>query len=70
MDDVYIYYVELPAGINEALLKCVGGYTLYLDPRQSKEGMRRSYEHALKHIQNDDFSKTDIQEIEYKAHKG
>ena len=70
MDDVYVYYVELPDGINEAVLSCVNGYTIYIDPRQSKEGIIRSYNHALQHIQNDDFCKLDVHEIEYGSHAG
>lgn len=68
-DDIYVYYVPLPEGVNEAVLSCLGGFTIYLDPRQSEDGLKRSYEHALKHIQDGDFFKTDVQSIESKAHK-
>lgn len=68
-DDIYVYYVPLPEGVNEAVLSCLGGFTIYLDPRQSDDGLKRSYEHALKHIQDGDFFKTDVQSIESKAHK-
>lgn len=68
-DDIYVYYVPLPEGINEAVLSCLGGFTIYLDPRQSEDGLKRSYEHALKHIQDGDFFKTDVQSIESEAHK-
>ena len=69
MIDIFTYLVELPDGINEAVLSCVGGYTVYIDPRQSNDGMKRSYEHALYHIQNADFEKSSVQEIESQAHK-
>lgn len=68
-DDIYVYYVPLPEGVNEAVLSCLGGFTIYLDPRQSEDGLKRSYEHALKHIQDGDFFKTDVQSIESEAHK-
>ena len=68
-DDIYVYYVPLPEGVNEAVLSCLGGFTIYLDPRQSEDGLKRSYEHALKHIQDGDFFKTDVQEIEAQTHK-
>ena len=68
-DDIYVYYEELPEGINEAVLSCLGGFTVYIDPRQSNDGLKRSYEHALTHIQNGDFFKTDVQSIENQAHK-
>ena len=68
-DDIYVYYVPLPEGVNEAVLSCLGGFTIYLDPRQSEDGLKRSYEHALKHIQDGDFFETDVQSIESEAHK-
>lgn len=67
-ENIYVYYVQLPEHINEAVLSCPGGFTIYIDPRQSKDGIQRSYEHALKHIQNGDFFKTDVQQIETQAH--
>ena len=67
-DEIYVYYVPLPDGIKEAVLTCQCGYTIYIDPRQSKDGIQRSYNHALRHIQNHDFEKTDVQEIETEAH--
>jgi hypothetical protein len=44
MDDIFVYYHELPDGINEAVMTCSGGYTVYTDPRQSNEGIINSYE--------------------------
>ena len=68
-DDIYVYYTKLPEGVNEAVLSCFGGFTIYLDPRQSEDGLKRSYEHALRHIKNGDFFRTDVQSIEAQAHK-
>ena len=68
MDDVYVYFQALPDGINEMIAPSLGGYTIYLDPRQSFESMRDSYKHALSHIEHNDFEKEDVQEIETKAH--
>ena len=68
MDDVYVYLEPLPEGINEMITPCLGGYTIYLDPRQSFESMRVSYKHALSHIENNDFKKEDVQHIEEEAH--
>ena len=68
-DDIYVYYIQLPDHINEAVLSCSDGYTIYIDPRQSEDGLKRSYEHALTHIQNGDFFKMDVQNIENQAHR-
>lgn len=67
-DEIYVYYQPLPNGVNEAVLSCPGGYTIYIDPRQSRAGIERSLKHALRHIQDDDFSKMDVQRIERQAH--
>ena len=67
-DDIYVYFTKLPDGVNEAVLECVGGYTIYIDPRQSEAGINRSYQHACNHIREMDFNKTNVQEIEGEAH--
>lgn len=67
-NDIYVYFEHLPDGINEVIRPCLGGYTIYLDPRQSFESMRDSYKHALSHIEQNDFEREDVQEIEKQAH--
>lgn len=68
-NEYHIYFVELPDGFNEVILPCEDGYTIYLDSRLSEAGIRRSYDHAMEHIRNADFTKSDVQNIENKAHK-
>lgn len=68
-DDIYTYFIPLPDGINEIVLPCFGGYTVYIDSRLSRERQIRSYHHALGHIINHDFEKADVQEIETEAHR-
>lgn len=68
MDDIYTYLVKLPDGINEVVMPCFGGYTVYIDSRLTREKQIRSYQHALGHIINHDFEKSDVQEIETEAH--
>lgn len=68
MPDVYVYYTELPDGINEVVTPCLCGYTIYLNQNLTKEAMEEAYNHAMFHILNDDFSKHDVNEIEKKAH--
>lgn len=70
MDNVFTYLVDLPDGINEFVRPCQDGFTIYIDARLDNIQRQEAYRHALRHIQNDDFSKTDVQEIEYEAHKG
>lgn len=67
MDDIYVYYVPLPEGIDEAVLPCFDGYTIYIDSQLSNIEMERAYKHALEHIENNDFEKSDVTEIETEA---
>lgn len=67
MDNVYVYYVQLPDGIDEAVLPCIDGYTIYIDSRQSKVEMEQAYKHAISHIINNDFEKFDVEQIETEA---
>lgn len=66
--DVYLYRVKLPPGVNEMVTPCDGGYTVYIDSRLSHEKVLEAYKHAVEHIENDDFGKICVQEIEEEAH--
>lgn len=68
MDDIFVYLTRLPAGIHEAVLPCSEGYTIYLNEIDSRSRQMEAYEHAMKHIQSDDWKRTDVQSIESKCH--
>lgn len=68
MDNIYTYFVRLPEGINEVVMPCLDGYTVYIDSSLSDERKIKAYNHALLHIVNRDFEKADVQEIEATAH--
>lgn len=67
-DEIYVYYAALPCGVDEMVCPCLGGYTVYIDKNLSSEQMVNAYRHALWHIKNHDFTKSDTQKIEYDAH--
>lgn len=46
-----------------------GSYTIFLNARDSHETRVASYSHALRHINNRDFEKHDVQQIEADCHK-
>ena len=46
-----------------------GGYTILLNAKMSHERLQKAYLHALGHIMHNDFEKSDVQEIEYEAHR-
>ena len=70
MDDrIYIYLVRLPGNdIHEIVLPCMDGYTIYIDERLTHEQQVKAYCHAMRHIKNMDFEKTDVSKIEMEAH--
>lgn len=69
MIDVYTYLADLPPGINEFICENPdGSYTVYLKANNTQEQWEKSYRHALKHIEEYDFQKFDVQEIEYYSH--
>ena len=45
-----------------------GSYTIFIKASLSDEKKLKCYYHELFHIMNDDFFKSDIQEIEKRAH--
>lgn len=68
MDDVFVYIVDLPAGVKEAVLKGLSGFTVYISDKLDPQSKKEAYCHALQHIENDDWSRVDVQEIEADAH--
>ena len=68
MDDIYVYTVDLPRDVDEMVTPCFGGYTVYLSSRLDEAQRLKAYKHALHHIENNDFERTDVQRIEAEAH--
>ena len=69
MDDIFVYFIKLPEGVNEMVMPCFTGYTVYIDERLSDQKKLEAYNHAMWHIKNHDFEKADVQEIEHEAHQ-
>lgn len=69
-EDIFIQLANFPTTTKEAITPNEdGSYTIFINARLSNEEQLKSYKHALKHIQNGDFDKTDVQKIEYSAHQ-
>ena len=68
MSEIFVYEVSLPYGVNETVTPCLSGYTVYLNSRLSYEQRKKAFAHALRHIRNKDFDKSDVQSIESNAH--
>lgn len=68
MDDIFVYTIDLPKHIDEIVTPCIGGYTIYLASRLDEKHRLEAYRHALKHIEDGDFDRDNVQYIEAKAH--
>lgn len=67
--DVNTFLVNFPTPGNEMVVENEdGSYTILINAKLSQDGQLKAYQHALTHINNDDFEKSDIQSIEYQAH--
>lgn len=69
MDDIFVYLAPLPIGVNEAVMQCADGFTIYLADRLDQQHRIKAYRHALRHIKNDDWNRSNVQEIEAEAHR-
>lgn len=66
---IYVYFVDMPTTVHETVCPCLDGYTIYLNARISCVEQERAYRHAMWHINNNDFEKYDVGEIERTAHE-
>ena len=70
MGDIFTYLVDMPEGIwGHCNSNPDGSYSIFINARLNHETQRKVYLHELYHIQNNDFEKSDVDVIEYKAHK-
>ena len=61
--------INFPNSGNEMVIKNEDGtYTILINAKLSDQGRLKAYKHALRHIENDDFEKKHVQEIEASAH--
>lgn len=68
--DVNVYLMNFPTKGKEMVVPNEdGSYTIFLNARLSYEEQLKAYQHAVDHIKNQDFQKSNVQEIEATAHK-
>lgn len=66
--EIFVHYID-HLGNNEAVtINEDGSYSIFLDPALSCEMQHEKYEHALRHIQNHDFEKENVQEKDERIH--
>ncbi len=65
MRDVNVVLEDFPTKTAETVTENADGtYTIFINSRLSYERQLIAYEHAMKHIEKDDFLKYDVQTIE------
>lgn len=70
MDDIYLYMIDIPGTVNEMVVPCLDGYTIYIDVSLSYEEKLEAYHHAMTHIQNNDSHSPDpADRIEARCHE-
>ena len=68
--DVNVVLLDFPNSGKEMVVPNEdGSYTILINARLSYATQLKAYEHALSHINEDDFSKPDVQTIEAIAHQ-
>ena len=70
MIDYQVRLINFPSGSSrEAVTENEDGtYTIFIDASLSLEGQQERFYHAMNHIIGGDFTKENIQEIEFNAH--
>lgn len=68
--EIYLYRIKMNCGINEVVLPCIDGYTVYIDESLDDIHALRAYQHALIHIYHGDCDTIrDVNRVEYEAHR-
>ena len=69
LENINVQIMDMDTMVPEHLVKNEdNSYTIFLNARLSKEKQLKSYYHALRHINENDFCKENVQKIEYEAH--
>ena len=67
------YQVQLISFLNTKSKEAVtensnGSYTIFIETSLSREAQQKAFQHAMKHILENDFAKTDMDKIEFNSH--
>ena len=68
--DVNVFLIDFQVPGKEMVVSNEdGSYTILINARLSQDERLKAYQHALGHIDDGDFEKSDIQSIEFRAHE-
>lgn len=70
MIDYRVHFIKFPTGkVKESVVENEdGSFTIFIDDALNREMQEEAFSHAMKHIMGDDFSKNDVDKIEFNAH--
>lgn len=67
---INVKIIDMDTGIQEQVVKNHdGSYTVFINARYATESQKKAYLHAIGHIEDGDFEKENVQEIEREAHR-
>lgn len=67
--DVNVFLYNFPNNGREMVVENEdGSYTILINSKLSDVGREEALRHAIGHIENNDFEKNNVQEIEFDAH--
>lgn len=68
--DVNVVVIDFNTVKRNEMVTCNedGSYTILINARLSYTGQLKAYEHAMRHVKDNDYQKADVQSIEYTAH--
>ena len=70
MIDYRVHFIKFPTGkVKETVVENEdGSFTIFIDKELNREMQEEAFAHAKKHILGDDFSKDNVNAIEFDAH--
>lgn len=68
--DYQVHLIQFPTSkVNESVVENEdGSYSIFIEANLTAERQKEAFLHAMKHIIGGDFTKENIQEIEFNAH--
>lgn len=67
---IYVYLADMPTKVKGVTVPCDDGYTIYINNKLTKEQQGQTIDHEMYHINNGDFEKFDISQIEKDCKNG
>lgn len=68
--NIYVHTMDMDTCVHAFVRQTpTDDYVIIINSRLSDQAQREAFRHEMWHIQNHDFEKPDVQQIEYEAHQ-